>query len=300
MLLVVLVVLNVSGRPAGLSAWSVMAAAWLTMMAAVLLGASLGMVAPRLVATPLALAATYAPLAIAVADPSGWSAKAIITGVVAPCCPTTTEVSQASITAVLATVAVVIIGGCLAICLHTSRPKRVVVLIGSVGAAAAIVYSTGGALGANGQLVARSMNTVCGRGLDGPEVCVWPEHGDELAAIRDASTAADRAARAAGFNPPTRWSEAPSKGAMLFRWASVAGPNEHMFAFSIDMAHAVGCTGPESEGQMATYLSVSMGVPSDELAARDSSLGDTARELAELDDAGRRKWLTEHLTSCAR
>lgn len=298
---VLVIVVWVAGPPGSGTGWAVTAAAVLTLVAAAFFGAGLGMVVPRLIATPLAIAATYGALGVAVANPGGWPARGVLTGVVAPCCASTEQVSLGSLAAVGLACCLLIAGGWAAITMTVGQALRAVVLSAAVALATCTAWALGHAIGPYGQLVARSTTTmVCSTDPAGPDVCIWPEHVDQLPMIRQTLAHGERAARNAGLDLPDRWSEAHAATAIYFLWASEATQAEHRYALSIDIAHWAGCTQPALEDDVGVYLALDMGVSPTDLAARSPELGDTAEELNRMNQHDRRSWLSERLQECTR
>ena len=240
----------------------------LTFAAVALLGMALGMVLSKVAATPAAVALAYAAMAPAVADPSTRISRTVLTGAVAPCCSSSEQLNVRT----LATVALAacLIGGMavLSLVLTRSRRTRGAALTLGLALSAFLVWSATMGTTPMSQIETRTTAAVCNRN-DGRMYCVWPEHARARPEIVRFASQAAAAAQTLGINLPTSWSEKETPNTMTFFWAMDATAREHKYALGVDIAHWLGCSSPDAESELASYLALTMGIPLDELANRD-------------------------------
>ena len=291
------VVLVVTGRPASHLAWAVTFAAVLTFAAVALLGMALGMVLSKVAATPAAVALAYAAMAPAVADPSTRISRTVLTGAVAPCCSSSEQLNVRT----LATVALAacLIGGMavLSLVLTRSRRTRGAALTLGLALSAFLVWSATMGTPPMSQIETRTTAAVCNRN-DGRMYCVWPEHARARPEIVRFASQAAAAAQTLGINLPTSWSEKETPNTMTFFWAMDATAREHKYALGVDIAHWLGCSSPDAESELASYLALTMGIPLDELANRDPITAGRVKAFAEMQPDDRSRFVRARAASC--
>jgi hypothetical protein len=290
-------VLLVTGWPSDLASWTVTAGAGFTMLAAGTFGAALGLAVPKLVAVPIGVLGTYAVMAAAVADPSRWIGRAVLVGVVAPCCASTQQVSMRSLVTAIATCAILIAGSLLVVGHPLGRRGGPLALAGLLGLTVLVAWALTLGSGPGGQLVARTSTPVC-EPLGGDRICVWPEHAADQPQVRGYVQRAASTARALALPLPSVWTEKPTPHAVTVLWASGISDTEHTYALGLDIAHWVGCTTPDDEAQLAAYLALRMGAPAAEVAGRAADGAAVAGRAARLSEPAQQEWFRSRVAQC--
>lgn len=272
------VVVLVAGTPTSLLAGFTLAAGAISLVMGSAWGAALGAVLPRVIASPIALVTGYAVMAIAISDPSRRIARVVLPGVTAPCCSSTEQI-RASALATVSTMAVLVILPSIFVIAMASRGRR----DGITALLTATVLAIAGAWGlahlsGNTASTARTTKTVC-TATGGQQVCVWPEHRDNLEEVAGFLRGAHQKLNSAGISLPPRWSEKPTPGSITFLWRRDLTLSEHRYALAVDLAHATGCTTVESEERATAHLGRFLGMTRGELAERSPSTAAAVKEL---------------------
>lgn len=292
-------VLLVAGRPVGPSAWVVTVAAVVAMVGAVLLGTALGMVTSKLAAAPTAVVTTYAAMAIPVANPALWPGRAVLTGTVAPCCASSDQINLRVLATVVMASVLVAVSALLPLILPLDRVARGGTLALALGVSVLVAWAMTSKMEDHSQIVSRTTTPVCHEGDQG-QVCVWPEHVKALPQIRQFVRQATTAARTLGMDLPNSWSEKTTPGTVTFVWASDGSKDQHKYALGLDIAHWAGCSGPEDEADVASYLALRMGTPASELSEQNPDAASTVTVFSSLSEHSQRQLTLQRVHECRR
>ncbi|KNX35918.1 DUF7224 domain-containing protein [Luteipulveratus halotolerans] len=283
-----------AGLPRTVPAISITVAGVLTLMAAALTGAALGVLVPRVVAAPLSAGIWYAWMAIPMSDPSHWTAAATVTGASATCCTSSQEVNPASM---LTASAVALICGAAALISIwvASRARGAAVLIAGV----ALAGSAGWALThiQDGPIVARTTQLSCAQ--DGPgRVCIWPEHHGQEARINAAIQAVRSRLQHEVIPVPQSWSEAPTRppGVGNLQWTTGVSPEQARSSIVVSVVQTAGCHDARGEA-LTSFLRLQVGVSPEANGTPASSA--QARQVQGLPAAQRTAWVKQQITACS-
>lgn len=297
-LLPTMIVIYVAGWPSGTTTLLVVLTALATMVAAAGLGSSIGCLVPRLVAVPLAAAATYAALALGVADPSSAIGRITLTGLVAPCCNNTEQISARALV-LAALLALLVAGGSIVtVAVPRRRRSRAIGLLATLLLTLVAGHLIAQNVGANEKLLARTTATECRGDSSELRVCVWPEHTGELAQVTDTVTQARDAAASLGLSTPTQWSEDPSAGQGTFMWTNALAEEEHRYALGIDIAHQLGCTGIGQDAPVGMLFADMMGGAPTYLTQRGSDTEALFKKMTSMTPSQQSQWLADHVDTC--
>lgn len=289
----------VAGRPVDALSWVVTLVGVMALVVSTLWGALLGMAVPRLLAAPIATVTSYALMAVAVADPASGLGRIVATGVVAPCCNSTEQISWPALAGTVAAEVVVSAGLILTLSTGSGTRVRMIGLGGSLTIAASVVAALAAALGPGNSLAPRTTQTVCADG-DRTRACVWPEHAGDLPNVLALLEDGNATLAEAGLTVPTLWSEDPSALGSAFLWNSGLADAEHRYALAVDMAHAAGCTRPEDEIKAAGLLALRLGVEPEPLVTRNPETSELVSEYTAGNDSGRLEQFSRQLRSCQK
>ena len=272
------VVVLVAGAPDSLLAGSTLVIGAVSLVMGSAWGAALAAVLPRVIASPIALVTGYAVMAISISDPGRRVARVVLPGVTASCCSSTEQI-HASALATVATMALLVILLSIVVIAAASRTRRDGITALLTAAVLAIAGAWGLAhLPGTTASTARTTKPVC-TATGGQQVCVWPEHQDELPEVVGFLRGAHQKMNSAGVSLPPRWSEKPTPGSITFLWTRGLTLSEHRYALAVDLAHASGCNTVESEERATAHLGRFLGLTRGEVAERNPSAAAAVKEL---------------------
>lgn len=291
------IVIYVAGWPEGPTTALIVLAAGATMIAAASIGSAIGCVLPRLAAVPVAAATAYGVLALGVADPSSAIGRVTLTGLVAPCCNSTEQISPRALV-LAALLALLVAGGSLiTLAVPRRRRSRATALVVTILATVAAGHLVAQNISADEKLPARTTATQC-RDTAEVQVCVWPEHTRELDQAAAVVAQARDAATALGLKTPTQWSEDPTAGQATFMWTNALTEEDHRYAVGIDIAHQLGCTGIGQDVPVGMLFADKMGGAPTYLTQRGSGTEAQFKEITSMTPSQQSQWLAGHVDTC--
>lgn len=293
-----LVLVDVTGSPRGQIAAMLALALLLTQATAAAFGAAIGSLASGLVAVPIAVGSTYAAAALAVADPSSFLGRTVVTGIASPCCDNTQQISATDLTLCL-TVCVVLLAGSLRACMaQPEAPGRLLTLAASLAVALLLAAIGQTFVVKEGQLTARVTHTPCQR-LQGLQICVWPEHRHQLSQAAAGITQVRQAADSLGIHLPDAWSEDPRADVMTFTWRNQATADQLRYALAISVSQGVGCAATDYERPLAAALTQKMDPNADvgDLT-QDAEISDLLTTLRGMSATEQAQWARQTIRAC--
>ncbi len=293
-----LVVVDVTGLPRGRTEVLLALALLSTLAAAAGFGAAVGCVAPALVAVPIAMALTYAAVALAVADPSSSLGRTVVTGIAAPCCDNTQQISTRAL-AVCIVVCAVLLAGSLITCM-TQRGVRARSLTLVTSLAVAISLGAVGQISmvTGGQLTSRDTRTTCQQ-RQGLQICVWPEHRRQLVQIEAGIAQIRQASGSLGIHLPKDWSEDPTGHGLTFAWHSDASLDQLRYALAINVSQSVGCGATDYERPLAAALAQKMGQSADmSNPDQDLDIAQLLSTLRGMSETEQERWAAQTIRAC--